>query len=99
MIELAHLAPGFWRWLINLALVRRITGRPAPEVPGPEEMGTPDAESVDQKKEIIDDQSSFVDDLPLLEKTQKFDFPEGTAEHGQSQPFPLLASQNIIAHC
>lgn len=84
-IELVHIAPCFWRWWINIAWVRYITGRPAPEVPGPEEIGTLDTEFDDEKKEIIDDESSFTDELPLLGKTEKIDHSYGTAEHGQSQ--------------
>jgi hypothetical protein len=89
-IEVSHLAPGFWRWLINLAWVRYITRRPAPKAPSPEEMGTPDAEFLDEKKETIDDQSSFMDELPLLGKTQKPDDPDGTTEHGQSKLSPVF---------
>lgn len=85
MIELIHLTPGFWRWLINIKWVRYITGRPAPEIPGPEEMGTPDTEFIDEKQETIDDQSSFTDELPLLGKTQKPDHSDETTENGQSQ--------------
>jgi hypothetical protein len=85
LIEVAHLVPGFWRWLINLAWVRYITGRPVPEVPGPEEIGTPETEFIDEKKGSIDDESSFMDQLPLLGKTQKPDHLVETTEHGQFQ--------------
>jgi len=79
IIEVAHLTPAFWRWLINLTWVRYITRRPAPQVPGPEELGTPDAEFIDEKKEFIDDQSSFMDELPLLGR-QKTDHSDETTE-------------------
>ena len=39
IIEVSHLAPDLWHWLINLLLVWFITGCLAPEVPSPEEMG------------------------------------------------------------
>lgn len=89
LIELAHLTPRFWRWLINLTWVRYVTRRPAPGVPGPEEIGSPDTEFLDEKKGIIDDQSSFMDELPLLGRTQKSDHSDEITEKGQSQ-FPCL---------
>ena len=87
MIELAHSAPAFWRWFINLTWVRFVTRRPAPGVSDPEEVGTLDAEFIDEKKEIetIDDESSFVDELPLLSKTREPDHSDKITEHGQSQ--------------
>jgi hypothetical protein len=88
VIEAAHSAPDLWRWLINLAWIRRITGRPAPKVPGPEEMGTPHTELIDwqkhEKKGSIDSQSSLVAELPLLGKAQKPDHSNEATEYGQS---------------
>lgn len=94
MIELTHSAPDLWRWFINLRWVRFITGRPAPEVLSPEEMGTPDAEFIDwqknEKKGTVDSQSSFVTEQPWLGKAQqpnhsKDPTEKGPTEYGQSQ--------------
>ena len=88
LIEVSHSAPDLWRWFINLPLVRFITRRPAPQVPSPEEMGTPDAEFIDwqnnEKKGTADSQSSFVTEQPRLGKTQHPDRSEGATEFGQS---------------
>jgi len=88
IIEVAHSLPQLWRWLINLSLVRYITRRPAPEVPGPEEMGTPNAESTDwqnnEKKRAIDSRSSTVTEQPRSSQTQQPDGPKGVTEHGES---------------
>ena len=80
LIELAHLAPGCWRWLINLAWVRHITRRPAPE-----EIGTPDVAFLDEKSGTMDEQSSFMDGVPLLDKTQRPDHPGKDTEDGKSK--------------
>ena len=88
IIEVSHSVPDLWRWFINLAWVRFITGRSARETPGPEEMGTPDAEFVDwqknEKKGTVDSQSSFVADQPRLGITQQPDRSKGVSEYGQS---------------
>ena len=88
IIEVSHSAPKLWRWFINLTWVRFITRRPAPETPGPEEMGTPDVEFVDwqknEKKGTVDSQSSFLADQPRLGQTQQLDRSKGVSEYGQS---------------
>ena len=86
LIEVAHSAPILWRWFINLRWVRFITRRPAPEVPSPEEMGTPNAEFIDwqnnEKKGTVDSQTNFVAEQPRLGKTQA-DHSGGATEYGQ----------------
>lgn len=96
LIELAHLAPGFWRWLINIAWVRYITRRPAHVVPSPEGVGSPDNELINEKKIIIDDQSSFVDESPLLGKSQRRYHSDEITNHGQFQPSPTFPYRNIM---
>jgi hypothetical protein len=87
LIEVTHSAPALWRWFIDLRWVRFITRRPAPEVPSPEEMGTPNAEFIDwqndEKKGTVDSQTSFVAEQPRLGKTRP-DHPKGATEYGQS---------------
>jgi hypothetical protein len=88
IIEVSHLVPDMWRWFINLVWVRFITRRPAPEVPSPEEMGTPNVEFVDwqngEKKGTVDSQTSFVTEQPRLGRTQQPDRSKGVTEYGQS---------------
>jgi hypothetical protein len=88
LIEVSHSAPDLWRWFINLPWVRFITRRSAPQVPSPEEMGTPDAEFVDwqnnEKKGTVNSRSSFVAEQPRLGKTQNPDRSKGATEYGQS---------------
>lgn len=83
MIEVAHSTPRFWRWFIDLRWIRFITGRRAPRVPGPEEKGTPEVDTVDwqnvEKKGIVDDQTSFVAEQPRLGIVQQL----GASEYGQ----------------
>jgi len=88
IIEVAHSLPEFWRWIINLSWVRYITRRRAPEIPGPEEMGTPNAEFTDrqnnEKKGPVDSQSSSVTVQPRLSQAQQPDGSKGVIEHDQS---------------
>lgn len=88
IIEVSHSAPDLWRWLINLAWVRFITGRSAPSVPGAEEMGTPNIEFVDwqngEKKETAGSQSSLAADQPHLAATQQPERSKEVSEYGQS---------------
>ncbi|KAF9781525.1 hypothetical protein BJ322DRAFT_1076724 [Thelephora terrestris] len=81
MIEVGRLAPRLWRWFINIHWVRYITGRRAPRVPGPEEMGSPAPDFVDEKEGTADDESGLVYELPLLGKTREADDLEETTEH------------------
>jgi hypothetical protein len=60
-------------------------------VPGSEEMGTPDTEFPDEKKVMDDDEPSYTDELPLLEKTRKRDHSDETTEYGEPQ-IPRLCS-------
>ena len=85
MIEVVHLIPALWRWFINIAWVRYITGRRAPEVPVPEAIGTPNTEFPDEEKGVYDDEPSYTDELPLLEKTEKHDYSDETTEYGELQ--------------
>ena len=106
LIEVSHSAPDLWRWFINLPWVRFITRRPAPRVPSPEEMGTPDAEFIDwqnnEKKGTVDSQSSFMTEQPRLGKTHDPNHSKGATEYGQSHVpsnFPLHArhaSRNLL---
>lgn len=88
IIEVSHSAPDLWRWFINLAWVRFITGRSAPQAPGQEEMGTPNTEFVDwqnnEKKGTGNSRTSFTADQPRLGVTQQVDNSHGVTEHGQS---------------
>ena len=84
IIELSHSIPDLWRWFINLTWVRFITRRPAPQVSGPEEMGTPDAEFVDWQNEKKGTDDSFVADQPQLGMTQQLNHSNGVFESGQS---------------
>ena len=84
IIEVSHSAPDLWRWFINLAWVRFITRRPAPELPGPEEMGSPNPGLVNwqnEKKGISNSQTSFTVDQPRLGVTQQLDNSYGITEH------------------
>lgn len=85
MIETARLIPALWRWFINLHWVRYITGRRAPKVPSPEELGSPATEFTNEKKGTVDSESDFMDELPLLDKTQEPDNSGDTTEYGQSK--------------
>ena len=88
LVEVTHSAPDLWLWLINQRWVRRITGRPAPEVSSPEEMGTPNAEFIEwqkgEKKGTVDSQSSFVTQQPRLGVTLQPDRSNQVTEYGQS---------------
>ncbi|KAF9645472.1 hypothetical protein BDM02DRAFT_3271660, partial [Thelephora ganbajun] len=85
IIELAHLTPELWRWLINPSWVRYITRRPVSEIPDPEEIGTPNSEFVDwqnnEKKGTIDSQSSFTTEQPWLGRTKQPDSPKEVTEY------------------
>jgi hypothetical protein len=59
-------------------------------------MGSPAAKFVDEKEGTVDDESGFVDELPLLGKTQEADDSEEITEHGQSQLSHLYFS--ILPH-
>lgn len=87
LIEVSHSAPDLWRWFINLAWIRFITGRSVPQVPGPEEMGTPTTEFIDwqnEKKGSANSRTSFTAEQPQLGATQQLDHSNGVTEHGQS---------------
>lgn len=91
LIEVAHSTPAFWRWFINLPWIRFITGRRAPNVPGPEELGTPGSEYIDwqngEKKGTADSRTSFVAEQPQLgivpPQQQQPDNSNGPSEYGQ----------------
>ena len=91
VIQVACMAPELWRWLINLAWVRYITGRPAPRTADLKTMGTPNPTWRHREEEgMIDNQSSFVTEQPLLGGTRAIDQPDRTTEHGQYQLFTIL---------
>jgi len=81
MIEVARLVPALWRWFINVHWVRYITGRRAPKVLSPEETGSPATEFIHEKKGSVDSESDFMDELPLLDKTQEPDHSSGATEY------------------
>ena len=49
-------------------------------------MGTPTNEFIHEKKGSVDSESNFMDDVPLLEKTQQLERSDETTEYGQSPP-------------